>query len=324
MSSTDNNVLAYYYGFNEKPMEIRKKCETGYYLKKTNLSNFDIGMYGSISDICLKTNCKYIVKLIPLSYEPIYKTFLREALIAPIMAKHGIGPKIYDIFICLNAGYIIMEKWDSSIRKLIVGYQEKVGKKTIEYKLTNEHLEKIGNLISKMHDKGVIHNDLHTGNILLRKNRNGSLDFCITDFGLSLYFEDKNSIVPSKFVPSSRVPNIFFPAYDFHRFSSELEIRQNIILISFFFNRGYISLIDYLIVDKFYRKDKSNKVPFNKFIQSLYLNKSVIKQDNKIDSSFQLLNSFNKNTKYLFYTKPENKKMKNNKSFEQNKSYEKN
>ena len=300
MSSTNNNILAYYYGFNEKPMDIRKKCETNFYLKKTNKTSFDIGAFGSISEVCLKLDCKYIVKLIPLSYEKIYKTFLREALIAPMMAKYGIGPKIYDIFICLNAGYIIMEKWDGSIRKL-----------TSSNELTENHLITISDLIVKMHNKGVIHNDLHTANVLYRKNNKGSYDFCLTDYGLSLYFEDKDDIIPTKFVPSSKSPNIFFPAFDFYKFSNALESRKNIIFIPFFFNKGYMSLIDNLLVSKFYTKSEFNSTTFNDFLKSINLNKNKIKKSIKVDSSTHLLDSFKFNKKSLFNKSFENKNNKN-------------
>jgi len=287
MSSTDNSILAYFYGFNEKPMEIRKKCETNYLLKKNSTTIFDIGAYGSISEACLNSECKYVVKLIPLSHEKIYKTFLREALIAPIMAKHGIGPKIHDIFVCLNAGYIIMDRWEGSIRKL-----------TVNNLLNEYHLTDICDKIVKMHNLGVIHGDLHTANVLFRTNKIGGYDFCITDYGLSLYFEDKNSMIPQEFIPSWKLPNIFFPAFDFYRFSGALESRQDIIFISFFFNKGYISLVDYLLVEKFYRKNETNYTLFSLFINNIDLNIKEVGL-NKIDSSLDLLNTL-KNKKSQF------------------------
>ena len=52
------------------------------------------------------------------------------------MAKHNIGPKIFDIFVCLNTGYIIMEKWDGTIRN-------------IHRYIKNNHIIEISNLIVK-------------------------------------------------------------------------------------------------------------------------------------------------------------------------------
>ena len=39
--------------------------------------------------------------------------------------------------------------------------------------------------LKKMHDLGYIHNDLHTGNVLVNKKSNGNIDFFISDFGLA-------------------------------------------------------------------------------------------------------------------------------------------
>lgn len=299
MSSTDNSILAYYYGFNEKPMEIRNKCETGYYVKKTDNESlsFDVGVYGSISEVCLKSDCKYIVKLIPLSYENVYKTFLREALIAPMMAKYGVGPKIYDIFICLNAGYIIMDKWEGSIRKLMGNG-----------KFTDNHLETISNLIVKMHEKGVIHNDLHTANVLYRKKKNGDFEFTITDFGLSLYFEDKESIIPIEFSPNSKSPNVFFPAFDFYRLSRVIESRQSIILLPFFFIKGYMTLLDNLLVSKFYAKGDFDLTTFSDFLKTINLDKGKIQKISKINSSPDFLSiDTNKLVKKSLLNKNNNK-----------------
>ena len=291
MSFKDNdNTISYYYGFNEKPMEIRKKCESGFYIKKSNKNSitFDSGAYGSISEVCFKTDCKYVVKLISLSSELSYSTFLREALIAPIMAKYGIGPKIYDIFICLNAGYIIIEKWEGSIRKLLDSQI-----------FTDDHLEIISNLIVKMHDKGVIHNDLHSANILYRKNNN-KFEFSITDFGLSLYFEDKEAIIPNKFIPNKKSPDIFFPAFDFYKLNKVIETRRNIVFLPFFFIKGYMTILDNLLVTKFYTKSDQNFTQFSEFIKDIYLDKLKDKKINKIvkksllNRTISLKNNFKK------------------------------
>ena len=256
--NSDENIKYYYYGFNEKPMEIRNKCETSYYIKKTNISTFDTGAYGAIAEVCQKSDCKYIAKVIKLDNKNIYQTFLREALIAPMMAKHKIGPKILDIFICLNMGYIIMEKWEGTIRN-------------IHENITNENLNVISNLIVKMHKYGVIHNDLHTANILYRITKNNKYEFSITDYGLSLYFENKNDIIPQKFLPNDKSPNIFFPAFDFYKLNNALESRQNKVFITFFFNKGYITLIDYILVDKYYLKQSCAKISFNDYVKNLKL-----------------------------------------------------
>ena len=124
--------------------------------------------------------------------------FFRESLISTIMSKNNLCPKIHEIFVCLNTAYFVMDKWDGTLRELVT---EKLFKK--------EHLDIIMRLIQKMHKIGIIHCDLHTSNILYRI-KNNKYEFCIIDFGLSLYFEDKKSIIPDKYIPNSRFLRIFF------------------------------------------------------------------------------------------------------------------
>ena len=310
----ENNVTNYYYSFNEKPMEIRKKCETNYYINNKNSSfnigrPFDEGVYGSLAEVCKDNVCKYIVKAIPFKIEATYQSFLREALIAPLMAKHNIGPKIFDIFICLNTGYIIMEKWDGTIRN-------------IHKYIKHNHIIEISDLIVKMHKLGVIHNDMHTANILYKVVNNKYI-FSITDFGLSLYFENKNEIIPKKFLPNYKCPDIYFPAFDFFKLSNALEHRKDVIFITFFFNKGYISLLDYILVDKFWFRTTTRITSFYKYISKVklnekeinikpYLTKLLSSIDSKnINSSLNYsIENYNRNTNFIKNLKSDKKSLK--------------
>jgi serine/threonine protein kinase len=269
MSSIDNKILAYYYGFNLKPMKIREKCQTLFSLQKNSKKSFDIGKYGTISEACLKSKCKYIVKMIPFSSKNVYQTFLREALIAPYMAKHDVGPKIYDIFVCLNSGFIVMEKMDGSLRSLALE----------EESFPWKHLISISKQVSKMHKLNVVHNDLHTANILYKINDDSTYDFKVTDFGLSLYFEDKNSIVPNLFLPTPNVPNIYYPPYDFFKLSVDLEHQLGTIFIKYFFIDGYLTLFDYIFIQKYYIKMKDvYPYTFFQYIKDEQLTDDLIKK----------------------------------------------
>lgn len=243
MYSPTNSDFSYYYGFNEKPMEIKKKCESGFFIKKNGELKINKSVYGSVSEVCdNKDNCNYVLKLIPLKSKQYFETFLREALILPIMYKNGIGPKVYDIFICLNSGYIIMEKYDGTIKSMI---------KEVE----NTYFHDICTLIQKMHSIGIIHNDLHTGNILYKKKEDNTYSFVIIDFGLSLYFEDKNKKIPDNMIFYENFPDIFYPAFDFYKISHVFEkhmVTESLPTIDKFITNNYIKLNEYYIINKFF------------------------------------------------------------------------
>ena len=87
MSSVSNNKSAFYYEYKLKPIEIKKDCKLKYTINKKKGRKFDVGAYGSISEACLKSDCNYVVKLIPLSKPNTENTFRKESLIAPLMGK---------------------------------------------------------------------------------------------------------------------------------------------------------------------------------------------------------------------------------------------
>ena len=51
--------------------------------------------------------------------------------------------------------------------------------------LPNKYVKQIITKLEKMHAAGYIHDDLHTGNILVNEPKRGQLEFYISDFGLS-------------------------------------------------------------------------------------------------------------------------------------------
>lgn len=51
--------------------------------------------------------------------------------------------------------------------------------------LPEKYIQQIIAKLDKMHEAGYIHDDLHTGNILVNEPRKGQLEFYISDFGLS-------------------------------------------------------------------------------------------------------------------------------------------
>ena len=175
------------------------------------------------------------------------------------MSENNISPKVYEIFKCLNMSYIIMDKWEGTIRELI----------NLDI-LNKNHLDRIMVLIQKMHKLGIVHNDLHTANILYRVVNN-TYEFSIIDFGLSLYFEDKTTIIPDSYLPRNNFPNIFYPIFDMYKFSSAFEGRSGQIFETYFYVNNYITPYEYLLMHKFFTSDyRSRKnLLFNKYIKNI-------------------------------------------------------
>ena len=138
-------------------------------------------------------------------------SFEREVLITRQAAFLGISPKFYDAFICpdilqypegslISMGFIIQEKWRMSLEQ----YQQLTGN---DIPLTL--IDKLRNLIKTMHMAGIVHKDLHPGNIVLQVmesiDDNGDkiytpTDIALIDFGMSRL---KDHLSPAKFIELS-------------------------------------------------------------------------------------------------------------------------
>ena len=117
MAVIDKELCARYFGTSDDPITIREQCKTKF--KSADGGKFiGKGAFGTVSEACLNNDCKYVVKMIKLSEPGIKKMFEMEALILPVFGQLGISPKVHDIFICLNAGFIIMDKWDGDLMTL--------------------------------------------------------------------------------------------------------------------------------------------------------------------------------------------------------------
>lgn len=152
----------------------------------------DKGSYGNVFT-GYKKNAKYAIKQIsldPAMYEDIgAESIKRELEITEDMGRKGIGPKMFDAFVCNTAGrphlYLVLENFNH--RSLWDFIQEG---NTLE----EEEIRQISAVIRKMHESRVVHSDLHAGNILVHENADGGLRFAIGDFGMAHMAEDADEI----------------------------------------------------------------------------------------------------------------------------------
>lgn len=264
-----------FFAVDDSIEKIRDNCKTKFYLKKTKDKNVYIGkgVYGSVADACLHSNCKFVVKMTDIAYRPKRKAFVREVKLSVPMGKLGISPKVHDYFMCMNAGFIIMEKWDGSLKTLLQG----------NYYLPNEQKKQIAELVKRMHSYGIIHNDLHADNILY-KSKGIHKEFSIIDFGLALKFRRRNEIIPDYMVPHlTTMPNIFFPTFDFVKLANSIEYFANELFEDYFIANNYVDITNVYLVEK-YEKKELKKVNFLQFLSKVQLAKVLTRQYSKSGS----------------------------------------
>jgi len=142
------------------------------------------GKYADAFRLCLEGGLCLAAKVIPLrgmgyairergERPTTIDDVMRESGYACIMGNYGVGPHFFGVTKCYaeGAAVIFTELWDGTINH-------------------NEALppamkKKLISQVQKMHDLGLLHRDLHPGNILVRRSKKGGkvTDVAITDFG---------------------------------------------------------------------------------------------------------------------------------------------
>ena len=111
--------------------------------------------------------------------------FKQEVTISRIASDLGVGPQVFDWFICddvlqepeggqlISLGFIIMEKLDISLNQWLD-----------DNELPTDMIELLYQKVEKMHQAGITHGDLHLDNIMLRLDQNNQpIDIFLIDFG---------------------------------------------------------------------------------------------------------------------------------------------
>lgn len=170
------------------PRDIIENCDlivkwwNGIHLEKIQLSDIEYfkklaeragieyigeGAYGSTYVGCKGIDCNYVIKL-----QKNDNHFRQEVNALYALNGWEYTPIIYDAWTCDDVGFIVIERL-RSVRDCTYG---SIKAKQID----------LQNIVDRLHEKGIIHNDLHLGNLLCK---NGHL--ALIDFGLSLFLDDK-------------------------------------------------------------------------------------------------------------------------------------
>lgn len=139
------------------------------------------GLYGRVYEACCDENCDYIMKVVEFrdndefGFNYSLENLKREIEIQRELAHAGVAPIIYDAWKTKTHGFIIMEQLDETL-------ENKIDKM--------DYIDKVIDKVKIMHQLGIIHGDLHLGNIMLTKHG----EIRIIDFGSGRKFVIKREI----------------------------------------------------------------------------------------------------------------------------------
>lgn len=121
------------------------------------------GAYGDIIEACCEKTCDYVYKEIKFQ-EKNYPQYTLDDLkneihFQELASNAGLAPKIYQVFISKDKGAFIMDRMEYTIAEFInTNYDDK--------KLLDKTLDDIVTEIKSLNKIGIVHDDLHLGNIM--------------------------------------------------------------------------------------------------------------------------------------------------------------
>lgn len=156
--------------------------------------------YGMVTD-----EDKYLLKVSPLENNIDLERAIREVIIGYVMGQNDVSPKVYDAWLCYSQDdilhlFLIQERLYGDT--LYNWYVAKYAPTWEEYERKGPYPELCSLLqqqVEKMHQLGVIHNDLHGNNLYLTEE---PLNVKILDFGLSQTWPDIVKQIQEHALPS--------------------------------------------------------------------------------------------------------------------------
>jgi hypothetical protein len=144
-----------------EPLGVNLGADTGKVW--TEIEFIGEGEMGTVTQVCAKcdsekTVCHFVLKYTPLSIIVSADAIRREIDTSILMGDMGIGPKVYDSWMCASGGAFVMEKLDMSLQTFLA---------TASRKQQIAVFGKIKNLVAKMASLDLEHGDLHENNIMV-------------------------------------------------------------------------------------------------------------------------------------------------------------
>lgn len=137
----------------------KNRCNGGYIVGKKLESQ---GHQSETFHVSCQEDDKYVAKMVFYSFDLSIKEFFKEIENQIEISKFNLAPKIHEIWLCRDKAVFIMD--------LLVG--STVEKYAQQKRLNSAILKRIKSKIDSLHDRGWIHGDLHTRNVLVLDDGN--------------------------------------------------------------------------------------------------------------------------------------------------------
>jgi len=178
---------------------LRRSCESVYF---TKASPFASGKFGMVWEACLKPDlavCPYVLRVEQLTLIENIKNLEVSLKNTKLAGDNGIGPKLIDAWLCDNVAKNIKQlfgteyvyyKGNEDVKWFLFQVMQKLRGKTLKdlidekISIPREVWSNLYEKITKMHDLGIQHVDLHPGNVIVDLTTN---DVFIIDYGSSSY-----------------------------------------------------------------------------------------------------------------------------------------
>jgi serine/threonine protein kinase len=153
------------------------------------------GIQGIIYSTCCEAECNmsstHVMKIENASTDARKADFIRESELSELLGNNGIGPTVVASYVGKYVGIIIMEKLTITLESLESRILE-LEDKDVAIRIVNIIKGKFLRVISKLHELGYVHGDIHEGNIMLKMDTSnlvenlskGKYELRLIDFGM--------------------------------------------------------------------------------------------------------------------------------------------
>lgn len=129
------------------------------------------GSYGTVSEACFMGNCSFVMKISNISTPDLLYMYENEVDITRRLSGTGICPEYKDSWICEDFGYLVSEKWDGSVDKVLNVYiyilihsqlfiKQPIDNGKFRWILPDWAFEGMVKILIKLSQKRIIHGDV--------------------------------------------------------------------------------------------------------------------------------------------------------------------